>query len=220
MSGRWRGGPADAEAVSSCGLGGVNDDTGGPAVRDRATIRGMDMTLRLEIFPSDLDAAVDFYVRVLCFRMTKDERDDPESYVGMQRGSVHLGALRPDLPVSPAGRRPPADVELVLEVDDVAAQRHRVAAADWRLEEDLQLRSWGPDRLPDPRPSRLLLAHHRPSQALSPTSSEITDCGMCGSATGRMDRNWGTAQSARNDVRLSKCRRFQHRDFGHRYGGS
>jgi hypothetical protein len=65
MSGRWRGGPADAEAVSSCGLGGVNDDTGGPAVQDRATIRGMDMTLRLEIFPSDLDAAVDFYVRVL-----------------------------------------------------------------------------------------------------------------------------------------------------------
>jgi Glyoxalase/Bleomycin resistance protein/Dioxygenase superfamily len=108
MSGRWRGGPADAEAVSSCGLGGVNDDTGGPAVRDRAMIRGMDMTLRLEIFPSDLDAAVDFYVRVLCFRMTKDERDDPESYVGMQRGSVHLGALRPDC-LSPrrAGVHPP-----------------------------------------------------------------------------------------------------------------
>ena len=108
MSGRWRGGPADAEAVSSCGLGGVNDDTGGPAVRDRAMIRGMDMTLRLEIFPADLDAAVDFYVRVLCFRMTKDERDDPESYVGMQRGSVHLGALRPDC-LSPrrAGVHPP-----------------------------------------------------------------------------------------------------------------
>jgi hypothetical protein len=31
------------------------------------------------------------------------------------------------------------------------------------------------------------------------------------SATGRMDRNWGTAQSARNDVRLSECCRYRHR---------
>ena len=30
------------------------------------------MTLRFEIFPADLDAAVDFYARVLGFQLTKD----------------------------------------------------------------------------------------------------------------------------------------------------
>ena len=101
------------------------------------------MTLRFEIFPPDLDTAVDFYVRVLGFRVTKDERDDPQAYVAMQRGSVQVGALARELPAFPAGRRPPAGVELVLEVDDVAAERNRVVAAGWPLEEDLQYRSWG-----------------------------------------------------------------------------
>jgi len=101
------------------------------------------MTLRFEIFPADLDAAVDFYVRVLGFRITKDERADPEAYVAMRRGSVHVGALRRNIPVSSASRRPPAGVELVLEVDDVAGERARVAAAGWPLQEDLQVRSWG-----------------------------------------------------------------------------
>jgi len=101
------------------------------------------MTLRFEIFPRDLDAAVDFYVRVLGFRITKDERNDPEPYLAMKRGSVHVGALRPNISVSSAARRPPVGVELVLEVDDVAAERGRVMAAGWPVEEDLQLRSWG-----------------------------------------------------------------------------
>jgi len=34
----------------------------------------MEMTLRCEIFPSDLDSAVDFYTRVLRFSVTKDQR--------------------------------------------------------------------------------------------------------------------------------------------------
>ena len=101
------------------------------------------MTLRFEIFPRDLDTAVDFYVRVLGFRLTKDERDDPEPYVALQRGSVQVGALERGLPGAPAGRRPPIGVEVVLEVDDVAAERNRVLAAGWPLEEDLQCRPWG-----------------------------------------------------------------------------
>lgn len=52
------------------------------------------------------------------------------------------GALRRNFPVSSAARRPPAGVELVLEVDDVTAERGRVVAAGWPVEEDLQLRSW------------------------------------------------------------------------------
>jgi uncharacterized glyoxalase superfamily protein PhnB len=42
-----------------------------------------------------------------------------------------------------AARLPPAGVELVLEVDDVVAERDRVTAAGWPLAEDLQDRPWG-----------------------------------------------------------------------------
>jgi lactoylglutathione lyase len=104
---------------------------------------GMDMTLRFEIFPRDLDAAVDFYVRVLGFRVSKDQRADREAYVALQRGSVRVGVLRRDVPGARADRRPPTGVELVLEVDDVAAERDWVVAAGWPLEEDLQHRRWG-----------------------------------------------------------------------------
>ena len=52
----------------------------------------MDMTLRFEIFPADLDAAVYFYGRVLGFQVTRDQRRDPEAYVALRRGGVRLGA--------------------------------------------------------------------------------------------------------------------------------
>ena len=100
------------------------------------------MTLRFEIFPADLDAAVDFYTRVLRFSMTKDQRGDPAAYVAMQRGAVRVGAARRAVPDAHAARRPPAGVELVLEVDDVAGERDRVVAAGWPLDEDLQDRPW------------------------------------------------------------------------------
>jgi len=101
------------------------------------------MTLRCEIFPDDLDAVLDFYTRVLGFGVIQDERGDPEAYVAFQRGSVQVGALAAAVPAAPAARRPPVGIELVLEVDDVAAERDRVAAAGWPLEADLQLQSWG-----------------------------------------------------------------------------
>ncbi len=53
---------------------------------------GTEMTLRFEIFPSDLDAVVDFYTRVLRFSVSKDQRDEPSAYVSMQRGAVRVGA--------------------------------------------------------------------------------------------------------------------------------
>ncbi len=110
----------------------------------------MEMTLRFEIFPDDLDATVDFYTRVLRFCIVKDERDDTSPYVALTRGNVHVGALGTALPgdagaarAARAARRPPAGVELVLEVDDVAGERDHVVAAGWPLSEDLQDRSWG-----------------------------------------------------------------------------
>jgi predicted enzyme related to lactoylglutathione lyase len=104
----------------------------------------MEMTLRFEIFPDDLDATVDFYTRVLQFALSKDERDDPSPYVSLTRGNVHIGAARAALTGDVrAARLPPAGVELVLEVDDVAGERAHVVAAGWPLSEDLQDRSWG-----------------------------------------------------------------------------
>jgi lactoylglutathione lyase len=106
----------------------------------------MEMTLRFEIFPSDLDEVVDFYTRVLGFGVTKDQRHEPSAYVSMSRGAVQVGAARRGVDTVPdarAARLPPAGVELVLEVDDVAGERDRVVAAGWPLEQDLQDRPWG-----------------------------------------------------------------------------
>ena len=101
------------------------------------------MTLRFETFPDDLDVTVDFYTRVLRFRLTTDRRNEPNAYVSLQRGGVRIGAARRVVPDVRAARLPPAGVELVLEVDDVVAERDRVIAAGWPLSEDLQDRPWG-----------------------------------------------------------------------------
>ncbi len=101
------------------------------------------MTLRFEVFSDDLDAAVDFYTRVLRFAVTKDQRGEPSGYVAMSRGAVHAGIVERAVAGGVAGRRPPVGVELVLEVDDVTGERDRVVSAGWPLEEDLQDRPWG-----------------------------------------------------------------------------
>jgi catechol 2,3-dioxygenase-like lactoylglutathione lyase family enzyme len=103
----------------------------------------VDMSARFEIFPDDLDVTVDFYTRVLGFRLTADRRDEPSPYVSLQRGGVRIGAVSSDVPDARAARLPPAGVELVLEVDDVGAERDQVIAAGWPLSEDLQDRPWG-----------------------------------------------------------------------------
>jgi lactoylglutathione lyase len=101
----------------------------------------MDMTLRCEIFPADLDVTVDFYQRVLGFQLTDDRRD--EDYISLRRGAVQVGAVRSTPPDAHAARQPPAGLELVLEVDDVDAERDRVVAAGWPLDADLGDREWG-----------------------------------------------------------------------------
>jgi predicted enzyme related to lactoylglutathione lyase len=103
----------------------------------------MEMTLRFEIFPADPDTTVDFYTNVLRFTVTKDERDAPEAYVALKRGGVRIGALRRTDRGDLEARRPPTGVELVLEVDDVTAERDRIVAAGWPLDEDLRARPWG-----------------------------------------------------------------------------
>jgi predicted enzyme related to lactoylglutathione lyase len=101
------------------------------------------MTLRFEIFPADLDATVDFYLRVLRFALVRDERSGPEPYVALQRGEVRVGAAARSWPGPVEHRRPPTGVELVLEVDDVLAEHAAVLSSGWPLEEDLRERPWG-----------------------------------------------------------------------------
>ncbi|WP_169581206.1 MULTISPECIES: VOC family protein [Microbacterium] len=102
----------------------------------------MTAALRIEIFPDDLDEAVDFYTRVLGFALTRDERLEESAYVALQLGDVLVGAAR-RAPVDVAARRPPTGVELVLEVDDLDGARRRVLEAAWPIDEDLQERPWG-----------------------------------------------------------------------------
>src|SRR4249920_3787646 len=113
------------------------------ATATSAIIGVVEMTLRFEIFPDDLDATVDFYMRVLRFRLIADRRDEPSAYVSLQRGSVRVGAAWRAVPDARAARLPPAGVELVLEVDDVAAERDQITAAGWPMAEDLRDRPWG-----------------------------------------------------------------------------
>jgi catechol 2,3-dioxygenase-like lactoylglutathione lyase family enzyme len=103
----------------------------------------MEMSLRFEIFPRDLDATVDFYTQVLGFTLIGDQRREAAAYVSLQRGDVRVGAARRDVPDGLPARRPPAGVEIVLEVADVAGERDRVVAAGWPLDEDLRERPWG-----------------------------------------------------------------------------
>jgi lactoylglutathione lyase len=135
----------------------------------------VEMTLRFEIFPDDRDATVDFYMRVLCFRLTADRRDQRDEYVSLQRGSVRIGAARRAVPGVRAARLPPAGVELVLEVDEVVAERGQVTAAGWPLAEDLQDRPRGLTDFPDPRSGRVLLADYGPGPVIASAGSDQPD---------------------------------------------
>src|ERR1700722_4956862 len=66
----------------------------------------MDMTLRFEIFPDDLDVIADFYQRVLGFSLVTDQRHTPAPYLSLQRGTVRVGASGRAAPrPAAAGRR-------------------------------------------------------------------------------------------------------------------
>jgi lactoylglutathione lyase len=93
------------------------------------------MRLRLELFVGDLDRSVDFYRRVLGFRLVRQDA----SYASVCNGAAVLGLG------SAAGlpERRGAGVEVVLEVDDLKAAYARVMGAGVRPVEALHERPWG-----------------------------------------------------------------------------
>jgi lactoylglutathione lyase len=100
-------------------------------------------SLRVEVFPEDLDRFVDFYVGVLRFELAADRRSDAEPYVAVQRGSVRIGALEAWEAVDKSRRALPAGAELVIEVDDLEAERNAIVATGYPLDSDIATRSWG-----------------------------------------------------------------------------
>ena len=121
----------------------------------------MPTTLRLEIFPADLNATVRFYVDLLGFTLVTDRRGDEQPYLALERGAVRIGAASRPGEGSPAQRRPPTGVEIVLEVDYLHAGRDRIRHAGWPIDEDIVRRPWGLQdfRVTDPDGYYLRITH-------------------------------------------------------------
>ena len=121
----------------------------------------MPTTLRLEIFPADLNATVRFYVDLLGFTLVTDRRGDEQPYLALERDAVRIGAAARPGEGSPAQRRPPGGVEIVLEVDYLHAERDRIRHAGWPIEEDIVRRPWGLQdfRVTDPDGYYLRITH-------------------------------------------------------------
>lgn len=101
------------------------------------------MSLRIEIFPADLDRTIAFYVDVLDFALVTDRRDAAHPYAAFVRGEVRIGAAEAWATVEPATRELPAGTEIVLEVDDVVAEEARIRAKGWPIDEPLTRAPWG-----------------------------------------------------------------------------
>jgi predicted enzyme related to lactoylglutathione lyase len=120
----------------------------------------MTMALRIELFPDDIEAAVDFWVRVMGFAITADHRGSSEPYTSLVRGDVRVGLVQREVSAREA-RRPPLGVEIVLEVEAIREERDRIVATGWALDEDLRDRPWGlaDFRLLDPAGYYLRVTH-------------------------------------------------------------
>ncbi|MDM7854206.1 VOC family protein [Cellulomonas alba] len=102
----------------------------------------MRSSLRIEIFPADLDATVEFWTRALGFAVERDERRTAWPYAALRRGDALVGAAQRDRkPTAP--RRPPVGVEIVLEVDDLEAARERLDEAGVTPDDDVTDQPWG-----------------------------------------------------------------------------
>jgi len=102
-----------------------------------------DADLRFELFPADLERFRDFYTRVLRFEVLADRRDEDGTYLYLRRGNVRIGAVPAWEKVDPLLRSVPHGVEIVIEVDNLVAERDSITAAGYPLTEDIVERAWG-----------------------------------------------------------------------------
>lgn len=99
----------------------------------------MGATLRIEVFPADVDTSVAFY-EGLGFELV-GRKVDP-AYASIRRDEVRIGMLQAQ-PHPPEQRAVPIGTEIVIAVDNIRAERDRAVAAGVDLAEDLQDRPWG-----------------------------------------------------------------------------
>jgi len=99
--------------------------------------------LRVELFPADLEAFVDFYTRVLRFQVVEDRRNGDVPYVAVRRGECRIGAVAAWEAVDRRGRALPTGTEIVLEVDNLVEEETAVRSAGWSIDEPITNRPWG-----------------------------------------------------------------------------
>jgi lactoylglutathione lyase len=112
----------------------------------------MPASLRIEVFPASLTTFLDFYTRILDFKLLKQKG----TYVYLNRDNIYIGAIETPtaetLSERAKYRQPFKGVEIVFEVDDLVTERDRVVEAGWKLEKDIERQEWGLEdfRLVDP----------------------------------------------------------------------
>jgi len=114
---------------------------------DQERSKPQGMSLRLELFVSDLEEAGDFYTKVLGFERLNGDAD----YVPVRSGTVLIGLCQaatlknthyfnPELQKDRRG----LGTEIVLEVDDVRAFFEKVKASGYKkISSPLWKQSWG-----------------------------------------------------------------------------
>ncbi|WP_035903792.1 VOC family protein [Knoellia subterranea] len=100
----------------------------------------MNETLRIELFPSDVERSAAFCAS-LGFAIS-GLGDEPVAYAVARLGAVSIGLCRAQ-PVNPAARAVPSGTEIVIDVDDVDATWNAVVARGVDPAEDLVDRPWG-----------------------------------------------------------------------------
>lgn len=124
----------------------------------------MPASVRFEVFPADLGKCIAFYTDVL--RFTTVQRKDGYAY--FQRDSIFIGAAQSSFEledlqrVDRSSRKPPTGVEIVIEVDDLEAERNWIVEKGWTLDADIKLQEWGLKdfRITDPDGFYMRITHH------------------------------------------------------------
>lgn len=99
-----------------------------------------------------MERCLAFYIDTLQFTM----RNRKENYAFIGRDNIFLAAIeipsQETLEEKSSYRRPTKGLEIVLEVDDLVAERDRIVQNGYMLEDDIRLQDWGLQdfRLVDP----------------------------------------------------------------------
>ncbi|KAK5198988.1 hypothetical protein LTR96_003640 [Exophiala xenobiotica] len=122
----------------------------------------MPVSLRIEIFPTNLRRMIDFYCNVLHFKLVKHE----SNYAYLKRDSVFIGAIETPssetLEEKESYRRPNKGIEIVIEVDDLEKERDFIVGKGSTLDADIASQPWGLKdfRLVDPDGYYLRITTH------------------------------------------------------------